>query len=352
MLGADGVVNRQSITPDSQLFGRVALSSVSIAGLGAFVAIYIYQIPTVLAALLVPTGMAFAMTRFCGAFLQSKLRLISSLLFANSLNYLLLAVALLALFAGLDKVRISFSVIALLQCVTAVGAVIFVRAQFKSQSSSYKYSWRESLAFIFMASSSVLLVQLERLITPRLLELEDLAILGVLLAIVGPPFRLIHLTFGYDLLPKLRKIKDKNARLALLSKHAGVALFSILPIWVVIWFGVPLIQRLFLSNEYAMSSKLILAALVAGTVKAFSGIAQASVTALSSIKGMEIMGAVGWVSVLCAVISAWYAAQFDLPGIVYGVAVGWAIRLVAAPVIVIGWRDNVDHMTESNSHAR
>jgi O-antigen/teichoic acid export membrane protein len=352
MLGADGVVNRQSITPNNELFGRVALSSVSISGLGAFFAIYTYEIPAVLAALLIPTGTAFAMTRFCGAYLQSKLHLISSLLLANSLNYLLLVLALLALYAGLHNVTISFSVVALLQCVTAVGAVILVRTQFKSQTSDYKYSWRESLAFVFMASSTGLLVQLERLVTPALLGLEDLAILGVLLAIVGPPFRLIYLTFGSDLLPNLRKIKDKSARLTLVSKHTAVALLSILPVWIVIWFGVPLIQGHFLSDEYAMSGQLILAALVAGTVKGVSGIAQASVTALSSIRGMEIMGAVGWFSILCAVSSASYGAQFGLPGVVYGVTVGWAIRLAAAPVIVIGWRDDQRHMTDAGSRAQ
>jgi len=352
MLGADGVVNRHEVTPDNRLFGQVLLSSLSVALFGAFVAIYMYQIPTVLAALLVLTGSAFAMTRFCGAYLRSKFHLVSSLLLANSLNYLLLAVALLATALGLTDVTIPFLIIALLQCLVAVGGVKLVRSLFNDLSSSYKYSWRESLAFIFMASSSGLLVQLERLITPRLLELEDLAILGVLLALVGPPFRLVYLTFGYALLPSLRKTRRKAARLALVSKYSAAALFSILPLWIVIWFGAPFIQRLFLSDEYAMSNQLILAALVAGSIKGFSGIAEASVTALSSIKGMEVMGTIGWVSILCAVFAASFGAQYGLAGIVYGVTVGWVIRLAATPFIVLGWRDDNVHMTAGGPSAQ
>ncbi len=350
MLGADGVVNRHAMTPDVRVFVRVALSSISIALLGALMVVYTYQIPAALAALLVPTGVAFAMTRFCGAYLQSKYHLVSSLLFANSLNYLVLVVALLAAFGGLKSATIPFVVMSVLQCAIAVGAVILVRNRFRTVSSSYKYSWRESLAIVFMVSSSGLLVQLERLVTPALLELEDLAVLGVLLAIVGPPFRLLQLTFGYDLLPSLIKGRRKGERLALLLKQTIVAFSLMLPLWLIIWFGVPLIQRLYLSDEYAMSNQLILAALVAGTIKGFSGIAQASITAMSSTKGMEIMGAIGWVSVLCAVLAASFGAQFGLAGVVYGVAVGWVMRLVATPFIVRRWPENVGRATDTGSH--
>ena len=340
MGGADGIVNRHPVAPDPQLFGRVALTSAIVAIFAAFFAIEAYQIPASIAALLVPIIVAFAITRFCGAYLQSRLRLMVSLALFNSLNYLLLAVALLSVFTKLDDVALPILFITILQCMTAVVAVILVRSQYNSVSSSYVYSWRESLAYVFMASSLEMLVQLERLVTPRVLGLDDLAILGVLLAIVGPPFRLLYLTLGYDLLPALRTSRGKAERVALLARHSLLALLMILPLWVVIWFAAPLIQRTFLSDEYAMSGQLILAALIAGTIKGFSGIARASVTALASVKGMEIMGAIGWASIAFAALAAWYGSQFGLAGVVYGVSVGWAIRLLAAPIIVVRWLDD------------
>jgi hypothetical protein len=101
-----------------------------------------------------------------------------------------------------------------------------------------------------------------------------------------------------------------------------------------------------------MSNQLILAALVAGSVKGFTGIAEASVTALSSIKGMEVMGTIGWVSILCAVFAASFGAQFGLAGVVYGVTVGWVMRLIAAPFIIAGWRDDNVHMAVAGSRAQ
>lgn len=346
MFGTDGVVNRHPVTPDPQIFRRVALTSAIAAILAAFFAIGVYQIPANLAALLVPTIVAFSITRFCGAYLQSRLRFMSSLVLVNSLNYLLLTVALLSLIADVDDTATLFRLIMILQSITAVVAVILVRSQYKALSSSYVYSWTESLAYIFMASSSTMLVQLERLLTPKVLELDDLAILGVLFAIVGPPFRLLYLTLGYNLLPRLRKTKSKAERIAILTRHSILALLMILSIWIVIWFGAPLIQTVILSDHYSMSGALILATLVAGTIKALSGIAEASVTALSSVKGMQIMGSIGWASIIISVGAAWYGSQFGLAGVVYGVGVGWLIRSLAASVIVAGQLDDTNPIAE------
>ena len=352
MGGADGIVNRHPVAPNPQLFGRVALTSAIVAILAAFFAIEAYQIPANIAALLVPIIVAFAITRFCGAYLQSRHRLMVSLLLFNSLNYLLLAVALLSVFAGLDGVAVAILFIAILQCMVAVAAVILVRSQYNALSSTYVYSWREALAYVFMASSLEMLVQLERLVTPQVLGLNDLAHLGVLFAIVGPPFRLLYLTLGYGLLPALRTSRGKAERIVLLVRHSVLALLMILPLWVVIWFAAPLIQKAFLSDEYAMSGHLILAALVAGTIKGFSGIARASVTALASVKGMEIMGVIGWASIGFAVLAAWYGSQFGLAGVIYGVSVGWIIRLLAAPIIVIRSLDDASSFTNESMRVR
>ena len=352
MGGADGIVNRHPVAPDPQLFGRVALTSTIAAIFAVFFAIEAYQVPATTAALLVPIIVAFAITRFCGAFLQSRHRLILSLLLFNSLNYLLLAVALLAVFTKLDDVALLILFATISQCIIAVVAVILVRSQYNAVSSSYVYSWREALAYVFMASGLDMLVQLERLVTPRVLGLDDLAILGVLLAIVGPPFRLLYLSLGYGLLPALRTSKGKADRIALLVRHSVLALLMILPLWIVIWFATPLIQKTFLSDEYTMSGHLILAALVAGTIKGFSGIARASVTALASVKGMEIMGAIGWASIAFAVLAAWYGSQFGLVGVVYGVSVGWIIRLLAAPIIVARSLDDAGPLTDESMRVR
>ena len=172
------------------------------------------------------------------------------------------------------------------------------------------------------------------LVTPRLLTLEDLATLGVLLAIVGPPFRLLQITLGYVLLPVLRAADGRAERISLIAKELALAMLVIVLLWITLWFVTPFLQQAFLSEEYVLSPQLILAALVAGTAKGLSGIARAGVTAVSSVRAMEVMGAIGWISVLVSVAAAYYLSSYGLAGVVYGVTVGWILRLIAAAALI------------------
>jgi hypothetical protein len=352
MLGADGIVNRHPMRPEPKLFLRVSFTATAVAVIAAVVAIHTYEIPTRLAALLVPTCVAFTIARFCGAFLQSRMQVVRPLLLMHSLNYLLIVVAVMSMKWNFDDVEIPFGVIAILQSLIAVIAIVLLASRFRAIKSDYVYSWRESLAFVFMASSSVMLVQLDRLITPHVLQLEDLAILGVLLALVGPPFRLLDLALGYDLLPVLRQSKKRAERMKLFLGHGLLAVAMIAPLWALIWFGAPFIQQTFLSSDYQMSKPLILAALVAGTIKAFNGIVEAGVTALASVRNMEIVGAIGWGSIFIGTLAAWYGSSYGLSGVVYGVALGWLLRLCMASVIVAGAIEDTNPIAEETMRLR
>ena len=111
MLGADGIVNRHPIRPDPKLFARVLLTATIIAVLAAIVVIRFYQIRATLAAVIVPTIVAVAMTRFCGAFLQSRMRSAASLMLLHSLNYILLTTALVSTVYHFDDVETFFSLL-------------------------------------------------------------------------------------------------------------------------------------------------------------------------------------------------------------------------------------------------
>ena len=64
--------------------------------------------------------------------------------------------------------------------------------------------------------------------------------------------------------------------------------------------------------------------------------------ALSSVRGMEIMGVVSWLGIVIAVLAASYGACYGLAGVIYGVSLGWAIRLLTAPIVVIVWHDDAN----------
>jgi O-antigen/teichoic acid export membrane protein len=334
LMGADGIVNRHPLSPDKHLFLRILATAAMVAVGSALAAVTVYEVPVYLAALLCLVIISFAVTQFAAAYFQSRHHFGLSLTCGNSFNFLLLLVALFFVAFDLHSIFVAMFLLAIIQTIFAGMAVLAVISRFRNVVTDYRYSWREALAIVLMSASSSLLVQLERLVTPRLLTLEDLATLGVLLAIVGPPFRLLQITLGYVLLPVLRAADGRSERVSLLVRELVLALLVILLIWVFLWFATPFLQELFLTDDYNLSPQLILAALVAGTAKGLSGIARAGVTAVSSVRAIEVMGVLGWFSVFVSIAFAYYLSAFGLPGVIYGVTVGWVLRLIASAALV------------------
>jgi hypothetical protein len=191
------------------------------------------------------------------------------------------------------------------------------------------------MAYISITGSAAVMIQLERLLTPELLDLKDLATLGVVLAIVAPPFRLLQISLGYVLLPKLRATRSSARIKSMIKREIGLALALLVPSWILVWYLVPLADAYFFGDKYPLSGELIFSAIFAGTAKALSGIARASVAALVSARQLEVMGVVGWIGVAVSIAAASYgAAAFGLTGIVYGVSAGWIIRLIVSVVLV------------------
>lgn len=334
MLGADGIVNRYKTTPDWRLFGRVLLSSALVAIVAVSFSAAVYGLEGPIVSLLYVLIVALALTQFAAAYLQSQLKLVMSIVFGGSLNFMLLAVSLVALVYRVQSPFVALAVLALAQCgiaALAIGQVIRLRGHVRG---AYTFDWREALAIVFMTSSGIMLVQLERFLTPRLLTIEDLATLGVVLAIVGPPFRLLQLTSGHVLLPVLRASRDRRETSSLIARQSIVLVLIIVPLCGAIWFSRPLLQQFFLADRYVLSSDLLLAVLIAGTVKALSGIARAGDTALLSRRAMWLSGAVTWFGILISAGAALHLSTSGLVGVVYAVSLGWMIRIFASAFLI------------------
>ena len=69
------------------------------------------------------------------------------------------------------------------------------------QDSGEGHSLWEGLSLLGITAAALLLMQLERLLAPRLLSLEDLARFAVVATLVGSPFRMLQMGAGYTLLP-------------------------------------------------------------------------------------------------------------------------------------------------------
>jgi O-antigen/teichoic acid export membrane protein len=181
-----------------------------------------------------------------------------------------------------------------------------------------------------VSAAGFLLVQLERLLIPQLLSLDDLALFGVLAAVAMAPFRCLQMGVGFALLPQLHAARTVAARRRLLLQEGGVVVCVLFLGSVVIWYLTPHIVDWFLAEKYHLSPALVLAALIVSILKVLSAFARATVTALCSTQELAYLNILSWSAVAGAVAGAIFGARWGLTGIIYGVGVGWVCRGLAS----------------------
>jgi len=192
------------------------------------------------------------------------------------------------------------------------------------------FSWGEALSFAGVNATGLILVQLDRLIIPHVLPLQDLATYGVLAAIAGSLFRVLQMGAAYTLLPRLRAAASVLERRRLIAYEARLVSAIVVAGSVMIWLVTPLLERYFLAGKYHLGGSLLLAALFSGVAKVMNAFTKSTVTALATAGELSILNFFGWVSVAVAVVAAIVGARWGLAGVIYGVGLGWLLRALAA----------------------
>jgi O-antigen/teichoic acid export membrane protein len=192
------------------------------------------------------------------------------------------------------------------------------------------FSWREALAFAGLNASGLLLVQLDRLMIPHLLPLDDLATYGVLAALVGSPFRVLQNSVGYTLLPRLTAATSIPERRRLVRREVWLAGLLVVAASAAVWVIVPWVEHWLLAGKYDLGVGLVLAAIVAGLAKVLNAFSRATVTALADQREVALTNVLGWASVGVAAAAAVAGARWGLAGVIYGVGLGWFLRAFAA----------------------
>jgi O-antigen/teichoic acid export membrane protein len=179
-------------------------------------------------------------------------------------------------------------------------------------------------------AAGLVLVQLDRLVIPHVLPVEDLALYGVLAAIVGSLFRVLQMGVGYSLLPRLRAAPDVLVRRRLIARESRLVAAVIGAGSLAVWVVTPLVEQLFLAGKYHLTGPLILAALITGVAKVLNAFTKATLSALAETRELAVVNALGWVSVAVAVVASAFGARWGLVGVIYGVGLGWLVRAVSA----------------------
>ena len=325
--GVDGIVNRRRLEAGPRLLRRLLHALVPVALIFTVVGIAGYETSLPISLMILLGTMAGGALQVAGAQFQSEQRFGISLALYQSPNLVLLLAAGWVLAAGSRGAETPLAVWTVgFLLAAACGWSLLFRERHDKPDRSVEFAWSEALAIAGLAVAGLVLIQVERLLLPHLLPLEDLATYGVLAAIAGSLFRVLQMGVGFSLMPRLRAAPGVLERRRLLFREARlVASLAVLGS-LVIWVATPRIEEWFLGGKYHLSGALVLAAVVTGLIKILNGFAQSAVTALADPHELSLVSLLGWVAIAVAVLGAAAGARWGLPGVIYGVGLGWVMR--------------------------
>jgi O-antigen/teichoic acid export membrane protein len=329
--GLDGVVNRRHLEAGPTLLRRVAAAALAVGvGFAAFSEVaYDLALPMVLAVFVCTVAGGLMMV--AAAKFQSEQRFAISLALSQSTNLVLLLAALVVVLSKHSAAWLPVWIVALgFVAAAVVGWRILLREHAAKTSTDSWFSWGEALSFAGLNAAGLVLIQLDRLIIPYVLTLQDLATYGVLAAIAGSLFRVLSMGVGYTLVPRLRAAEGVPERRLLIAREARLVGAIVVGGGLVIWLATPLVERWFLAGKYHLAGSLVIAAVVSGTAKVLNAFTKSIVSALATPDELSRVNLYGWGSVVVAVLAAMIGSRWGLAGVIYGVAFGWLLRALAA----------------------
>jgi O-antigen/teichoic acid export membrane protein len=334
--GVDGIVNRRHLDAGPKLLGRTLGAAIPVGIAFMVIAELAYHMsPLMLLVLFVSTVAGGAMA-VAGAQFQSERRFGISLALTQSPNLVLLVAAGAVIVSDDRKAWLPLVIAALGFLVAAVyGWTVLFRERAGKAGRETWFPWSEAFAFAGLNAAGLVLIQLDRLIIPHVLPLQDLATYGVLAAIAGSLFRVLQMGVGYTLVPRLRVAGGVLERRRLIGHEAKLVGAMVVAGSAVIWLVTPLIERWFLQGKYHLAGSLLAAALISGIAKIMNAFTKSTVTALATPAELSMVNLLGWVSVALAIPAAVFGARWGLAGVIYGVGFGWLLRAVTALYVTL-----------------
>jgi O-antigen/teichoic acid export membrane protein len=322
-VGLEGQVNRRpggGVSP-----GRPLLTSLAVAGATAVVASMLYRMDLALIVALIVSITAGGTSRVASAIFQSRLRFGTALSLSQGLAIMLLGMGALSVIAGGAQLQLLATLVAGYYVISSL-AGWGILARETHQGAIATHSLLEGLSLLGITAAAMILMQLERLLTPRLLTLEDLATFAVVTTLVGSPLRILQMGAGYTLLPRLSTAPSPQKRQEIV-RHEAVALALISSAAaVVVLLAAPWIAGWLLAGKYQLTTALLIAALVSGAIKMGDGFATTMVWALGNPRQLALLNWVSWMCAGVGIAGAWLGARWGLVGLMYGVTLGWVIR--------------------------
>lgn len=334
MGGVEVIVNRKKLDPSVYLLKRVLLTASVIGGLTISIGYSVYNIKLGLLLILLFIIIIGSSNSLAAHHFQSMQKFGLSLCLSQSSN-LSLAIAAGATFVmTITTAWIPCAIIAAGYAVSAtLGWTKLFRNSQRTMFSKPSISWIEAATILGFNGALLIMVQLERLIVPKVLSIEKLATLGVLMTVAGFPFSVLGLGIRLSMLPRFRDANKPAECRRLLAKEGTIVLFVAITASIVVWLLAPVLVKWFLSGKYDISRALVMAAIIAGFAKLFDAFASTVATALGSLKVLSLLSFLSWISLAISVIGAFIGARWGLEGVIYGVGFGWFFRALMTSIL-------------------
>jgi O-antigen/teichoic acid export membrane protein len=331
-LGLDLVIARRGLSFTSRLRRAVLVTSVLAAVATVCIAAALYDLSfSLLCAIFLATA-SVGVSQATAAHFQGRGQFSVAVPYLQMSNWALVPVAIISAGGSFKTALIPCALIALAALITAaVGWLRVARLTEGEQSDiAGAVMWREAISLMTISTASGMFLQLERLVIPMTVGIEQLALFGVAASLVGSPFRMIQGAISFTIIPRLREAKSVEERRHLLT-HEFLLIGTVLgPACIVIWIVAPPVAHWFLGGRYDLTAALVVAMLVSGILKVLSSFATSVVNALASGAGLRLLSAASWVCIALGALLAYAGRSWGLCGVIYGISLGWLARCVVA----------------------
>jgi O-antigen/teichoic acid export membrane protein len=334
-LGLEVVANRHRPRVDAAL-AAYALSTAAAVGLvAALIALQYYGLSPLIGVLLFVMVIGSSTNRVCVSLFQGDHRLRAAMALSQVSNYVLLFAAALCLLLSTADAAFVVGILTLSFLGTSVAGWWVAHAGVNEGRVPLDRSLalREGLAALGVGVGVQLLMQFERFAIPKVGTLPMLGTYAVLAAVAGSPFRMIQMGNSFTLLPRLRSVKDAAAAASVLKREtltaAGVSALSCIAILIVS----PFVFHTLLQGKFDYEPALIIATIVVGIIKVWSGFATTVTTACGSARMLAVISVSTWISLVVAGIAAVIGARYGLLGILYGVGAAWLVQAATGTVL-------------------
>ena len=334
-LGLPTLVNRHALAATGQLFRYGMWLALLAALVVGAVAVVSYQLPSFIAYVLAATVAAAALGRIAGAVMQSRQRFGTSLLLTQIHNWLLLASVPLVLMADARSAAVvSVFILVCYVITTSAGWRVATQEQRPAAGTlSLRMLWSEGLSAAGFGLAFNVFLQLDRLVIGDVLSLQDVAAYSLVASVAGSPYRMLQVSAGHTLVPRLRAAANRETAMKLLRHEALLMIgLSVLAAPVLFWLTPWIISKV-AGPAMGVGHMLTAAVIVVGFVRLWEGLAAAVVNAIGTPRELLILSVLGWLGIAVAVALASIVSRDGLVAVVLALGAGWCAIAVGATTL-------------------